>query len=97
MLRGNTVMRGYLKNPGGRTEEAFRGGLVSTPAISRCAIPTAYVEMKGPRQGTSSSAAARNISSLEVEECLFRHPKIMEAAVVAPARRALGRGPSVRS
>ena len=80
MLRGNTVMRGYLKNPEA-TEEAFRGGWFHTGDLA-VRHPDGYVEMKDRAKDIIISGG-ENISSLEVEECLFRHPKIMEAAVVA--------------
>ncbi len=80
MLRGNTVMRGYLKNPAA-TEEAFRGGWFHTGDLA-VRHPDGYVEMKDRAKDIIISGG-ENISSLEVEECLFRHPDIMEAAVVA--------------
>lgn len=80
MLRGNTVMRGYLKNPTA-TEEAFRGGWFHTGDLG-VRHPDGYVEIKDRAKDIIISGG-ENISSLEVEECLFRHPKIMEAAVVA--------------
>ena len=80
MLRGNTVMRGYLKNPHA-TEEAFRGGWFHTGDLA-VRHPDGYVEVKDRAKDIIISGG-ENISSLEVEECLFRHPKIMEAAVVA--------------
>ena len=80
MLRGNTVMRGYLKN-GDATREAFRGGWFHTGDLA-VRHPDGYVEMKDRAKDIIISGG-ENISSLEVEECLFRHPKVMEAAVVA--------------
>ena len=80
MLRGNTVMRGYLKNREA-TEEAFRGGWFHTGDLA-VRHADGYVEMKDRAKDIIISGG-ENISSLEVEECLFRHPKIMEAAVVA--------------
>ena len=80
MLRGNTVMRGYLRNPEA-TEEAFRGGWFHTGDLA-VRHPDGYVEVKDRAKDIIISGG-ENISSLEVEECLFRHPKIMEAAVVA--------------
>ncbi len=80
MLRGNTVMRGYLKNPRA-TEEAFRGGWFHTGDLA-VRHPDGYVEVKD-RVKDIIISGGENVSSLEVEECLFRHPKIMEAAVVA--------------
>ena len=80
MLRGNTVMRGYLKNEDA-TEAAFRGGWFHTGDLA-VRHPDGYVEVKDRAKDIIISGG-ENISSLEVEECLFRHPGIMEAAVVA--------------
>ena len=80
MLRGNTVMRGYLKNPEA-TAAAFRGGWFHTGDLA-VRHPDGYVEVKDRAKDIIISGG-ENISSLEVEECLFRHPGIMEAAVVA--------------
>ena len=80
MLRGNTVMRGYLKNRAA-TKEAFRDGWFHTGDLA-VRHPDGYVEMKDRAKDIIISGG-ENISSLEVEECLFRHPRIMEAAVVA--------------
>jgi len=80
MLRGNTVMRGYLKNRDA-TEEAFRGDWFHTGDLA-VRHPDGYVEVKDRAKDIIISGG-ENISSLEVEECLFRHPDIMEAAVVA--------------
>ena len=80
MLRGNTVMCGYLKNREA-TEEAFRGGWFHTGDLA-VRHPDGYAEVKDRAKDIIISGG-ENISSLEVEECLYRHPKIMEAAVVA--------------
>ena len=80
MLRGNTVMRGYLKNPAA-TEAAFAGGWFHTGDLA-VLHPDGYAEVKD-RSKDIIISGGENISSLEVEEVLYRHPKIMEAAVVA--------------
>jgi len=80
MLRGNTIMKGYLKNPAA-TAEAFREGWYHTGDLGVW-HPDGYVEIKD-RSKDIIISGGENISSLEVEECLYRHPKIMEAAVVA--------------
>jgi fatty-acyl-CoA synthase len=80
MLRGNTVMRGYLKNPAA-TAEAFRGGWFHTGDLGVC-HPDGYVEIKDRSKDVIISGG-ENISSLEVEEVLYRHPAVLEAAVVA--------------
>ena len=80
LLRGNTVMKGYLKNPTA-TEEAFRGGWYHTGDLA-VLHPDGYVEIKD-RSKDIIISGGENISSLEVEEVLYRHPAVMEAAVVA--------------
>jgi len=80
MLRGNTIMKGYLKNPRA-TAEAFREGWYHTGDLGVW-HPDGYVEVKD-RSKDIIISGGENISSLEVEECLYRHPQVMEAAVVA--------------
>jgi fatty-acyl-CoA synthase len=80
MLRGNTVMKGYLRNPAA-TEEAFRGGWFHTGDLAVW-HPDGYIEIKD-RSKDIIISGGENVSSLEVEEVLYRHPAIMEAAVVA--------------
>jgi len=80
MLRGNTVMRGYLKNPSA-TAAAFRGGWFHTGDLG-VRHPDGYVEIKDRSKDVIISGG-ENISSLEVEEVLYRHPAVLEAAVVA--------------
>ena len=80
MLRGNTVMEGYVKNAPA-TAEAFRGGWFHTGDLAVW-HPDGYVEIKD-RSKDIIISGGENISSLEVEEVLYRHPAVMEAAVVA--------------
>jgi fatty-acyl-CoA synthase len=80
MLRGNTVMKGYLRNPAA-TEEAFRGGWFHTGDLAVW-HPDGYIEIKDRSKDVIISGG-ENVSSLEVEEVLYRHPAVMEAAVVA--------------
>jgi fatty-acyl-CoA synthase len=80
MLRGNTLMKGYLRNPEA-TAEVFREGWFHTGDLG-VRHPDGYVEVKDRSKDTIISGG-ENISSLEVEECLYRHPAVMEAAVVA--------------
>jgi fatty-acyl-CoA synthase len=79
-LRGNTVMKGYFRNPRA-TESAFAGGWLHTGDLAVC-HPDGYVEIKDRAKDLIISGG-ENISSLEVEEVLYRHPAVMEAAVVA--------------
>jgi fatty-acyl-CoA synthase len=80
MLRGNTVMKGYLKNPA-TTQTAFHGGWYHSGDLA-VVHADGYIEVKD-RSKDIIISGGENISSLEVEEILFKHPQIMEAAVVA--------------
>jgi fatty-acyl-CoA synthase len=80
MLRGNTIMKGYLGNAAA-TAEAFREGWYHTGDLAVWHGDN-YIEVKD-RSKDIIISGGENISSLEVEECLYRHPGIMEAAVVA--------------
>jgi fatty-acyl-CoA synthase len=80
MLRGNTIMKGYLGNAAA-TDEAFRDGWYHTGDLGVW-HPDGYVEIKDRSKDVIISGG-ENISSLEVEECLYRHPHVLEAAVVA--------------
>ncbi|MEQ9606831.1 MAG: acyl-CoA synthetase [Kiloniellaceae bacterium] len=90
MLRGNTVMKGYLKNPKA-TAEAFKGGWFHTGDLAVC-HPDGYIEVKD-RSTDVIISGGENISSLEVEEALYRHPKVLEAAVVARPDAKWGESP----
>lgn len=79
-IRGNTVMKGYLKNPDA-TDKAFRDGWFHTGDLA-VMHPDRYVEIRDRAKDVIISGG-ENISSLEVEEVLYRHPKVSEAAVVA--------------
>src|SRR5205814_9592983 len=80
LLRSNTLMKGYLKNPPA-TDEVFAGGWFHTGDLA-VMHPDGYVEIKD-RSKDIIISGGENISSIEVEEVLYRHPQIMEAAVVA--------------
>jgi fatty-acyl-CoA synthase len=90
MLRGNTIMKGYLKNEAA-TEEAFRGGWYHTGDLAVW-HEDGYIEVKD-RSKDIIISGGENISSLEVEECLYRHPQVMEAAVVARPDEKWGETP----
>ncbi len=90
MLRGNTVMKGYLKNPTA-TDEAFAGGWFHTGDLG-VLHPDGYIEVKDRSKDVIISGG-ENISSLEVEEALYRHPKVLEAAVVARPDATWGETP----
>src|SRR5262249_34908633 len=78
MLRSNTVMKGYLKNPAA-TGEAFADGWFHTGDLA-VMHPDSYVEIKD-RSKDFIISGGENISSIEIEEVLYRHPQVMEAAV----------------
>jgi 3-(methylthio)propionyl---CoA ligase len=90
VLRSNTVMKGYLKNPAA-TAAAFADGWFHTGDLAVC-HPDGYVEIKD-RSKDIIISGGENISSLEVEEALYRHPQIMEAAVVAKPDPVWGESP----
>jgi fatty-acyl-CoA synthase len=79
-LRGNTVMKGYLRNPKAN-EAVFVDGWFRTGDLG-VLHPDGYIEVKDRAKDIVISGG-ENISSLEVEETLYRHPDVMEAAVVA--------------
>jgi len=80
MFRGNIVMKGYLKNAGA-TREAFRGGWFHSGDLG-VMQPDRYLKLKD-RSKDIIISGGENISSIEVEDCLYKHPQIAEAAVVA--------------
>jgi fatty-acyl-CoA synthase len=90
VLRSNTVMKGYLRNPAA-TEAAFAHGWFHTGDLA-VRHPDGYVEIKD-RSKDIIISGGENISSLEVEDALYRHPQIMEAAVVARPDPAWGESP----
>ncbi|WP_300727930.1 acyl-CoA synthetase [Pseudomonas sp.] len=89
-MRGNTVMKGYLKNPQA-TREAFEGGWFHTGDLA-VRHPDGYVEIKDRLKDIIISGG-ENISTLEVEDVLYRHPAVMEAAVVARPDEKWGETP----
>ena len=79
-FRGNIVMKGYLKNPAA-TEAAFRGGWFHTGDLG-VLDPDGYVKLKDRAKDIIISGG-ENISSIEVEDVLYRHPAVLACAVVA--------------
>jgi fatty-acyl-CoA synthase len=80
VMRGNVVMKGYLKNPRA-TEEAFAGGWFRTGDLG-VMHADGYIELKD-RSKDIIISGGENISTIEVEDVLYRHPCVLEAAVVA--------------
>ncbi|MCE7506372.1 acyl-CoA synthetase [Polynucleobacter sp. IMCC30063] len=80
MFRGNITMKGYLKNPQA-TQEAFAGGWFHSGDLA-VMNPDGYIKVKD-RSKDIIISGGENISSLEIEDVLYRHPAVLAAAVVA--------------
>lgn len=80
MFRGNVVMKGYLKNPSA-TQKAFEGGWFHSGDLG-VKHPDGYVQLKD-RSKDIIISGGENISSIEVEDALYKHPAVAAAAVVA--------------
>jgi fatty-acyl-CoA synthase len=90
MIRGNIVMKGYLKDEEA-TQKAFRGGLFHTGDLA-VQHPDGYVEIKD-RSKDIIISGGENISSIEVENALYAHPSVAGAAVVAMPDEKWGETP----
>lgn len=90
MFRGNIAMKGYLKNPTA-TEAAFAGGWFHTGDLG-VVYPDGYVKIKD-RSKDIIISGGENISSIEVEDALYRHPAVLAAAVVAKPDARWGETP----
>jgi fatty-acyl-CoA synthase len=90
MMRGNVVMRGYLKNPAS-TQAAFAGGWFRTGDLG-VKHPDGYIQLKD-RSKDIIISGGENISSIEVEDALFKHPAVAAAAVVAKPDAKWGETP----
>jgi fatty-acyl-CoA synthase len=80
MFKGNIAMKGYLKNPKA-TEDAFAGGWFHSGDLA-VQYPDGYIKIKD-RSKDIIISGGENISSIEVEDVLYRHPDVLAAAVVA--------------
>ena len=80
MMRGNVVMKGYLKNKAS-TDKAFAGGWFHTGDLG-VMHPDGYIQLKD-RSKDIIISGGENISSIEVEDALYKHPAVMAVAVVA--------------
>ena len=89
-MRGNTVMKGYLNNPQA-TEEAFAGGWFHTGDLG-VVHADGYIELRDRAKDIIISGG-ENISTIEVEGALYRHPAVLEAAVVARPDETWGETP----
>jgi fatty-acyl-CoA synthase len=90
MFRGNIVMKGYLKNPAS-TAKAFEGGWFHTGDLAVMESDR-YLKIKD-RSKDIIISGGENISSLEVEDALYRHPAVMTCAVVAKEDEKWGESP----
>jgi fatty-acyl-CoA synthase len=90
MMRGHIVMKGYLKNPSA-TDKAFAGGWFHTGDLA-VMHPDGYLQIKD-RSKDIIISGGENISSIEVEGALYRHPDVLEAAVVARPDETWGETP----
>ena len=90
MFRGNIVMKGYLKNQAA-TEEAFAGGWFHSGDLG-VLHPDGYIQLKD-RSKDIIISGGENISSIEVEDALFKHPAVATCAVVGKADEKWGETP----
>jgi len=90
MFRGNIAMKGYLKNPQA-TDAAFRGGWFHSGDLA-VQYPDGYIQIKD-RSKDIIISGGENISSIEVEDVLYRHPAVLAAAVVAKPDEKWGETP----
>ena len=90
MFKGNITMKGYLKNPKA-TEEAFAGGWFHSGDLA-VQYPDGYIKIKD-RSKDIIISGGENISSIEVEDVLYRHPDVLAAAVVAKPDARWGETP----
>jgi fatty-acyl-CoA synthase len=90
MFRGNIVMKGYLKNPAA-TAQSFAGGYFHSGDLAVC-HPDGYIQIKDRSKDVIISGG-ENISSIEVEATLYRHPAVLEAAVTAMPDKKWGETP----
>ena len=90
MMRGNVVMKGYLKDPEA-TRKAFAGGWFHTGDLA-VTYPDGYIQLKD-RSKDIIISGGENISSIEVEDALYKHPAVAVAAVVARPDEKWGETP----
>jgi fatty-acyl-CoA synthase len=90
MFRGNVVMKGYLKNPKA-TGDAFKGGWFHSGDLG-VMHPDGYIQLKD-RSKDIIISGGENISSIEVEDVLYKHPAVQAAGVVAKADEKWGETP----
>ena len=91
VMRGNTVMKGYLRRPGGDRDRVSPAA-GSTPATSAVMHPDGYIELRDRKKDIIISGG-ENISTIEVEQAIVRHPAVLECAVVAVPDEKWGERP----
>jgi len=90
LFRGNNTMKGYLKNPSAN-EKAFKGGWFHSGDLA-VVLPNGYIQIRD-RSKDIIISGGENISSIEVEGALFKHPAVMDAAVIAKPDKKWGETP----
>jgi fatty-acyl-CoA synthase len=90
IMRGNNVMKGYFEQPDA-TAEAFRGGWFHSGDLGVW-HPDGYIELRDRKKDIIISGG-ENISTIEVEQCVVRHPAVLECAVVAVPDEKWGERP----
>jgi len=90
LFRGNNTMKGYLKNPSAN-EKAFKGGWFHSGDLA-VTLPNGYIQVRD-RSKDIIISGGENISSIEVEGAIFKHPAVQDAAVVAKADEKWGETP----
>ncbi len=90
MFRGNIVMKGYLKNPKA-TDDCFRGGWFHSGDLG-VLYPDGYIQLKD-RSKDIIISGGENISSIEVEDVIYKHPDVSHCAVVAKPDEKWGETP----
>ena len=90
MIRGNIVMKGYLKNLN-ETDKSFKSGWFHSGDLGVC-HPNGYIELKD-RSKDIIISGGENISSIEIEGVLYQHPDVLEAAVIAKPDEKWGEVP----
>ena len=89
-MRGKVTMKGYLKNPKA-TQKAFEGGWFHSGDLGVW-HPDGYIELKD-RSKDIIISGGENVSSIEIEDVLYKHPAVLEAAVVARPDNKWGETP----
>ena len=90
MFRGNVLMKGYLKNAAA-TKEAFSGGWFHSGDLG-VTHADHYIQLKD-RSKDIIISGGENVSSIEIEDVLYKHPTVLEAAVVARPDNQWGETP----